>query len=34
VADPIWESLSQKAHAAGISLNQAAQQALLEWINH
>jgi hypothetical protein len=34
VADPIWESLSQKAHAAGISLNQAAQQALLEWVNH
>jgi hypothetical protein len=34
VADPIWESMSQKAQAAGISLNQAAQLAFLGWIKH
>jgi len=34
VADPIWERLNQKARAAGISLNQAAQLAILEWIEH
>ena len=32
VADPIWERLNQKARATGISLNQAAQLAILEWV--
>ncbi len=34
VPDPIWESLNQKARAAGISLNQAAQLAFIEWVKH
>jgi len=34
VPDPIWERLNLKARASGISLNQAAQLAFLEWVEH
>lgn len=31
VQDSIWQALSDKAKKAGLSVNQAAQLALLEW---
>jgi len=31
VQDSIWQALSYKAQKAGLSVNQAAQLALLEW---
>ena len=31
VQDSIWQALSYKAQMAGLSVNQAAQLALLEW---
>ena len=31
VQESIWQALSQKAQLAGLSVNQAAQLALLEW---
>ena len=31
VQDTIWQALSHKAQQAGLSVNQAAQLALLEW---
>ena len=31
VQDSIWQALSNKAQQAGLSVNQAAQLALLEW---
>jgi hypothetical protein len=34
VSDPIWARLNQKARAKGISLNQAAQLAFIEWVEH
>lgn len=34
VPDPVWESLNRKARTAGISMNQAAQLAFLEWVKH
>jgi len=33
VQDSIWQALSFKATKAGLSVNQAAQLALLEWAN-
>ncbi len=31
VQDSIWQALTRKAKAAGITVNQAAQLALMEW---
>ncbi len=33
VQESIWQALSTKAQKAGLSVNQAAQLALLEWAN-
>lgn len=32
LADPLWEELARKARTLGVSLNQAAQMALQEWL--
>jgi|GEM_PF-6260444 predicted HicB family RNase H-like nuclease len=34
VPDAVWDAMKAKAAAAGVSLNQAANLAMLEWTRH
>jgi len=34
VPDSVWNAMKAKAEAAGVSLNQAANLAMLEWARH
>ena len=34
VPDPVWAAMKAKAAATGVSLNQAANLAMLEWARH
>ena len=34
VPDSVWDAMKAKAALAGVSLNQAANLAMLEWVHH